>query len=36
MPAFDILAVDLPASRKTVLRKTLVTLAEFEFFRAYV
>ncbi|MBZ9603552.1 hypothetical protein [Phyllobacterium chamaecytisi] len=36
MPAFDILAVDLPASRKSVLRKTLVTLAEFEFFSGYV
>lgn len=36
LPAFDILAVDLPASRRSVLRKTLVTLAEFEFFRGYV
>lgn len=36
LPAFDRLAADLPASRKSVLRKSLVTLAEFELFRGYV
>ena len=36
LPAFDILAVNLPASRKSVLRKALVTLTEFELFRGYV
>lgn len=36
LPAFDILAVDLPASRKSVLRRALITLTQFELFRGYV
>ena len=36
LPAFDILAVNLPASRKSSLRRALVALAGFEFFRDYV
>ncbi|MBA8878284.1 DNA cytosine methyltransferase [Phyllobacterium myrsinacearum] len=36
LPAFDRLATSLPVSRKSVLRKSLVILAEFELFRGYV